>query len=137
MPGPAGRSVTAMQPLRFAIHHHTGYGADHWDMMLEVGDNLRTFQLTAMPTGDRHRPIPAERIADHRKAYLTYEGPVSRGRGRVAIVASGTYETLNESDDEWTIRFDGGEGLIGTFTLVRREPKNVWPELWELRPARG
>ncbi len=125
-----------MPQPQFAIHHHAGFGAEHWDLMLEVGEVLRTFQLASDPTGGVGETIPAERIADHRKDYLTYEGPVSRGRGRVAIVAGGTYETLAESPDAWTIRLDG-EVLSGRFTLARLGPKDAWPEPWELRPGDG
>ncbi|HBE68769.1 MAG TPA: hypothetical protein DDW52_11540 [Planctomycetaceae bacterium] len=36
--------------------------------------------------------VSAERLIDHRRHYLTYEGPVSGNRGEVKRVASGTYE---------------------------------------------
>ena len=47
----------------------------HWDFMLEHAGVLRTWALAEEPAPNK--PISAEALADHRLAYLNYEGPVS------------------------------------------------------------
>jgi hypothetical protein len=80
---------------RFTISHHTGAKeGDHFDLLLEQRDALRTFRLRS---AEFHSPQEAVPVADHRKLYLDYEGPISGGRGRVRIAETGTFET-----DEWT-----------------------------------
>ncbi len=79
---------------RFTISHHTGAKeGDHFDLLLERDDALRTFRLKAPDFQSAQEAVPAP---DHRTLYLDYEGPVSGGRGRVRIVESGHYEA-----DEW------------------------------------
>ena len=60
--------------------------ASHWDWMIEEGDALATWALVQWPDG---RGVPARRLADHRRHYLTYEGPVSGNRGTVRRVLAG------------------------------------------------
>lgn len=83
-------------PDRFVILHHRQEGSEHWDLMLERGEVLWTWRLDRDPLDPRNYPIPAERIGDHRKAYLTYEGPISGGRGTVRRVDQGTYTSAAE-----------------------------------------
>lgn len=104
-------------PSRFVILHHTTPGGEHWDLMLEHGDVLLTWQLLKEPTGPESLPIPAKRIGDHRKLYLDYEGPLSGGRGEVSRVESGTVE-FTESDDEYFQFQLRGSRLVGDFQLV-------------------
>lgn len=74
----------------------------HWDLMLEQGSILRTWRLAAPPAADI--VIDAEALADHRRHYLDYEGPVSGGRGSVARFAAGDYVLESETDGELRIR---------------------------------
>lgn len=84
---------------RFVILHHTmpakSNRPSHWDFMLEEGDILRTWALPDEPS--RVVNQLATRLPDHRLDYLTYEGPVSNGRGRVAQWDTGLYHTLEET----------------------------------------
>jgi hypothetical protein len=64
----------------------------HWDFMLEAGNVLQTWRLLAEP--GPQRTVAAERVADHRPAYLDYEGPVSGGRGNVTRWDYGAYEMV-------------------------------------------
>lgn len=66
-----------------------GAGTRHWDLMIEVEgqEPLATWRLLADPTRDS--PVVAERLSDHRRLYLDYEGPVSGGRGVVRRVDAG------------------------------------------------
>lgn len=106
-------------PSRFVILHHTGFRAEHWDLMLEEGDVLLTWQLPREPCGPAAFPMSAARIGDHRKLYLDYEGPVSRNRGAVTRFDGGDLQILERT--EVAIRFElSGEKLAGRFRLERR-----------------
>ena len=72
--------------------------SSHWDFMLEQNDMLRTWALYDEPVVG-HSCI-AVQLADHRTAYLDYEGPVSGGRGRVTRWDLGTYRLGFESADK-------------------------------------
>jgi hypothetical protein len=61
----------------------------HWDLMLEHGDALRTWRLAAPPCAGLD--IAATALAEHRLAYLDYEGPVSGNRGTVKRWDHGRY----------------------------------------------
>ncbi len=106
------------ETLRFVVHHHVGHGPEHWDLMLEEPDALATWQLDRPPSMSGDAPIPAVRIEDHRKAFLTYEGPISGQRGEVARHEVGTYVTLDRSDDAWRFVLEG-KRLEGEFVLRR------------------
>jgi hypothetical protein len=103
-------------PSRFVILHHCVEGGEHWDLMLEHGDTLATWQLSRQPTTHADLPIAANPIGDHRRAYLDYEGPVSGNRGEVRRVDSGTVEWLEFSDDAYLFRLCGNR-LCGTFRI--------------------
>ena len=74
----------------------------HWDLMLEQGEILRTWRLAAPPADGQ--VIEAEALADHRRHYLDYEGPVSGGRGNVTRFAAGDYLLESETDRELRVR---------------------------------
>src|SRR5262249_42830737 len=61
----------------------------HWDLMLECGEVLKTWRLAEAPA--QGQTVRAEAIADHRKLYLDYEGPVSGSRGKVKRWDGGFY----------------------------------------------
>ncbi len=64
----------------------------HWDLLLEQSETAATWRLFRPPlTGE---PLAAQRIADHRLHYLSWEGPVSGNRGTVRRTHSGTYQQL-------------------------------------------
>jgi len=74
--------------MRYVVLHHTGWNEDHFDLMLEADTDgpLLTWRLDAFPA-----PTRVQLLANHRRDYLTYEGDVSNGRGRVRRVAEGEY----------------------------------------------
>ncbi|RCS46087.1 hypothetical protein DTL42_16505 [Bremerella cremea] len=78
---------------RFVIlHHQTPSHAakpDHYDLMLEDGEVLKTFTLWQLP--DLSGPVAALADFDHRREYLEYEGPVSNDRGHVTQADAGTF----------------------------------------------
>ena len=75
-------------PLRYVVLRHEGVPEPHFDVMWESspGSALTTVRAREWPVaGD----APLERLPDHRRHYLDYEGPVSGNRGHVRRVASG------------------------------------------------
>jgi hypothetical protein len=77
---------------RFALLRHdvpADFGRQsHWDLLLEWEDACWTWAMNELPAGftamGGSTGVPAKRLADHRKLYLEYEGPLSEGRGTVS-----------------------------------------------------
>lgn len=84
--------------------------------MLEDGETLATWRLDRRPKTPADLPLPARRLADHRSAYLTYEGEISRGRGRVRRVDEGQHRMIRRSEVEWVFEL-AGRHLSGRFRL--------------------
>ena len=90
--------------------------ASHWDLMLEHAGVLLTWRLSQLPeawrsvapgVGGGLTQLEAERIADHRIAYLDYEGPISGNRGRVTRWDRGHYNRLEETTDSLRVELEG------------------------------
>lgn len=135
---------------RFVLLYHRcppGYPRpSHWDLMLESGDMLRTWALAALPRawqaahsrtlhkGDcpplgSENEVEALQLADHRLAYLHFEGALSEQRGTVFRVAEGNYCVQgDETDNRLDCTLDG-DTLTGRFTLRRGEQS---AEQWTL-----
>jgi hypothetical protein len=75
---------------KFVIQEHTENDNVHWDLMLQVGCVLQTYRLDKAPKEIIHSPAKANLISDHPFKFLTYEGPVNRGKGNVHLIESGT-----------------------------------------------
>jgi len=111
--------------LAFVIHEHSGYGPTHYDLMLEDGPVLATWQIPVCPIEiGQTGTISAIKLPDHRRRYLDYEGPVSRDRGEVRLVDKGTYKVLARDEGLWRVKLCGGV-LQGTFELVK-EGEGSW-----------
>jgi hypothetical protein len=93
--------------------------------MLETGPVLMTWQLASEPACAADLPVLARRIADHRKAYLEYEGPLTRNRGHVDRVDAGTYRAIRRDDTRWEFELQGGR-LTGRFALVHDAARDTW-----------
>ncbi len=69
----------------------------HWDLMIDFGEKLLTFEMRELPTCrpcGQTQDVEVTRLADHRTAYLDYEGPLTADalggdRGCVERVAAG------------------------------------------------
>ncbi len=103
---------------RFVIQEHTTPEGVHWDFMLEQGDVLTTFRLEKEPMECLADEVRAVKIFDHPLRFLTYEGPVQKGTGKVKIVDSGEYRFHDRKDDLLAFELNG-KILKGDFTLVR------------------
>lgn len=100
----------------FVIQEHQVAPGDlHYDLMIEAGEVLVTFQLDEAPHAEG---VAGRRSFDHRRRYLDYEGPLSRGRGEVRIWDRGQVEDLEGDPREarYRLRFQG-ERLRGEWTL--------------------
>jgi hypothetical protein len=105
---------------RYVILEHD-WPHRHWDLMLEAGGVLRTWRLNGPP-----RPgsaVTAERVGDHRLAYLDYEGPVSGGRGSVKRFDAGTFEWSDDTPQRVAVAVSGT-------TLTGRLELRGGPEGW-------
>ena len=79
---------------RFVILHHQSPTNVHWDVMLETDSALATWSISPQCVSGVSFTCPANRLPDHRKHYLDYEGAISGNRGVVSRVDVGTYEQL-------------------------------------------
>lgn len=69
----------------------------HWDLMIDFGEKLLTFELRELPDCrpvGKTQDLQVTRLADHRTAYLDYEGPLTAdtagtARGCVERVTAG------------------------------------------------
>jgi hypothetical protein len=107
---------------RFAVLTHD-HPILHWDFLLEQGEKLRTWRLAQPP--DAAGPIDAEALADHRLAYLDYEGPVSGDRGEVRRWDRGEYEIIESTRERLVVRLEG-ERLRGEASLERPAGTANW-----------
>lgn len=108
---------------KFVIQQHTTGSAVHWDFMLEIGKSLQTYRIDKAPQELAQTPANAVKIFDHPLKFLTYEGPVNKGRGSVRIADSGSYEIVHQSDDQLELDLIG-KILKGKFTLSHVEGDN-------------
>ena len=103
---------------RFVVQEHTVTPGDvHFDLMIEDGDVLVTFQLEQPPWGPQGRaPTRGRRSFDHRARYLDYEGPISGDRGAVRIWDRGQVDDVEggprDARYEARVRGDRVAGLL-------------------------
>jgi len=96
--------------LRYVILRHEGIDRPHFDLMFETSPTakLSTWRSDIWPIV---QPTKLLKLADHRREYLTYEGPVSRNRGRVRRIEGGECTALVREDAHWRVRFPSGVEL--------------------------
>ena len=116
---------------RFVLLYHDHPRGEHWDLMLEDGPILATWEFPKMPEiGDR---FEAKRLFDHGLHFLEYEGPISDDRGHVVRVAKGEFETVLRTESKWIVRFDSGP--LGSLELTPSDPdRDVWHCLFRRTP---
>ncbi|HPA73239.1 MAG TPA: DNA polymerase ligase N-terminal domain-containing protein [Spirochaetota bacterium] len=99
--------------MKFVVHHHTSRPgeADHYDLMIDGGGALATWRISeeSMARLLQGDIVVASKIADHRREYLSYEGPVSCDRGMVKIMDSGECEMADHSESARRYRMKGKE----------------------------
>jgi len=121
-PGPGGFEILPpSRSLRFVVLHHTGVPTPHYDLMFETdpGSPLASWRSPNWPVT---QPTLLERINDHRRDYLDYQGPLTNNRGEVTRVATGTFRFESRTDHRWVIATDQGLNLI----FLRLEETPTW-----------
>ena len=117
---------------RFVILRHEAPQSTHFDLMLETEAVLRTWSLPQPP--ENATAFECELLADHRTAYLDYEGVVSGGRGVVSRWDRGVYSVERQDDAEWIVELSG-EKIAGRAVLLRSAgAANRW--LFSFRQAK-
>ncbi len=91
----------------FVIQHHTLATSEHWDLMLEQTNGLATWQIPLPLEKWADQTTDCRKLPDHRKTYLTYEGPVSKNRGQVNIVYRGIYKLIISTASVWKLQLIG------------------------------
>jgi len=126
---------------RFAVQKHFRDRDDfHYDLMIECGEVLLTWQSGAPPDAEKELPCLVRQLPDHRAEYLDYQGPVGSDRGWCEIHDRGTFQWVEPPDglaepadcdlqDILLVRLDGGR-VRGTFRL-KREPM-TGTDYWRL-----
>jgi hypothetical protein len=117
---------------RFVVLEHD-HPYLHWDLMLEAGDMLLTWRLASAPQVEKI--IAATFLAEHRRMYLDYEGPVSRGRGMVMRWDSGTFDWDERKEDLVAVSLSGMR-TRGQVTL-RRVNGEEWTFKLSSEPQTG
>lgn len=107
------------------LEHRTRTGA-HWDLLVEVPDaeRLITWRLSGNPLAQTG-PIVTERIADHRRVYLEYEGPISGDRGEVRRLDRGAAEWSAHSPELYRLKLHGAH-LAGMYE-IKLDPASAEP----------
>jgi bifunctional non-homologous end joining protein LigD len=93
---------------KFVIQRHERQGEPaHWDLMLESGKILETYRIGVPPEEWGKGPVKAEKIFDHPLKFLSYEGSVNKGKGKVTIADSGIYRIFSQNERHLKIDFAG------------------------------
>jgi hypothetical protein len=118
-----------MEQRRFVVLEHEWNGT-HWDFMIEDAGRIRTWAIDAPPvTG---KDLSARALPDHRLDYLTYEGPVSGGRGSVRRVDAGTFHGLEWGPHRVRGTLAGGQ-LVGEVVLYCADSASPGSSPWKFR----
>jgi len=124
-------------PRCVLLLHHTPDGASHHDWMFQPGDDpeelLITFRLDERPDQGAG-PWRAERLDDHRPAYLDYQGPLSGQRGHVVRLADADATLWSESPDHFEARCAWNHADTPRHYTAARTPNGAW--LVRLLPER-
>ncbi len=81
--------ATPPAELRFAVLWHHQIDEPHYDLLVEMrpGSDLSTWRSPVWPVVET---TTLQRLKEHRRIYLQYNGLLTEGRGRVDRVAEGT-----------------------------------------------
>jgi len=109
--------------------HELPDGSAHVDWMLATDPQgerpLITFRLPGrVDELEAGQAMEAQRIADHRPAYLTYQGPVSGDRGTVRRLRGGLVRTIDQGAETWSLEVlwegDGGAQIRQRLRIEQR-----------------
>src|SRR5207247_2118280 len=118
-PEPKGKLPEKEETRRYVVHRHHATRL-HWDVRLEMRGILASWAVPNGPPLEAGKRRLAVHTEDHPIEYLTFHGviPDGYGAGTMTIWDTGTFETLEEKDDELKIKF-AGKRLVGEWVLVK------------------
>lgn len=128
----------AMPPIampRFVVLRHDSPRGLHWDLLLEVGPVMKTWDLPQTP--DLETAMGCDALFDHRLAFLDFQGQLSAGQGSVIRWDRGTYQTLAHDQHRWTLLI-AGKRLVGRVLLRHLDADrniNRWEYRFEAAPS--
>lgn len=101
----------------FVILEHTNADGVHWDFIVQIPgcELLPTWRLAHNPLLAQGN-IPAQRIADHPRHFLEYEGQLREGRGHVWRVERGKV-IVEQYDIHGIVARLAGGSLIGLYHI--------------------
>ncbi len=114
---------------KFVIQEHIQKNSRHWDLMLQQGDVLATWQIPLPPSQWPGKPVSCRKIFDHRLQYLTYEGPLTQNRGSVKIYAAGTCQIVDSLKNYWRINLQS-DNIRGNM-LLELVNEDQWQLCWQ------
>lgn len=109
--------------LRFVVLRHEGIDDPHFDLMFErsPGSALVTWRSDIWPLVPDTKLV---QLADHRRAYLDYEGPISGNRGHVRRVTAGTFHLGVAEQTLW--RIERMSPALTTKWIFSRAEGDTW-----------
>jgi len=103
-------------PGRFALLRHElpagSSRSSHWDLLLERDQACWTWAVDDWPRATTTGGTTATRLDDHRKYYLTYEGPVSGDRGTVARELAGQCDWHEAGSGRVQVTLEVGDATL-------------------------
>ncbi len=92
---------------------------EHTDWMFDNGLSLWTWasDKALPPPNQPFNDRRFEKLFDHRREYLDYEGPVSNDRGQVTRIEQGHYELVVHNEERFEVLLSGGRN--GVLVLQR------------------
>lgn len=95
------------------LRHSLPDGSSHFDWMFEPAPDAALVTFRVPTRIDRGvGSFDAERIGEHRRDYLEYEGPVSGGRGAVERAAAGVVVIHEHRPERLEMDADWGDGPV-------------------------
>jgi len=131
---PALWAIIHYMPRFVLLLHETPAGyprGTHFDLMLEHDAVLRTWAMDRWPAAGES--VLAEKLPDHRLAYLDYEGEVAGDRGSVSRVLAGEFDVVTDAEALLVIALRS-PGLTGNLTLTQTTDA---PHRWRVSLAVG
>ena len=118
-PEPKGEQPKTEETRRYVVHRHHATRL-HWDVRLEMRGILASWAVPNGPPLEAGKRRLAVHTEDHPIEYLTFQGviPDGYGAGSMSIWDTGTYELLEEKDNELKLRFKGRR-LDGEWVIVQ------------------
>jgi hypothetical protein len=113
-----------MAEALYVVLRHEGIEKPHFDLMFQTapGSALATWRSDKWPI---EKAVTVEKLADHRAAYLTFEGNISGNRGTVRRIEQGI-SAVEKSGAVWTIRIrslpDGKKSILE----LSEQPDGSW-----------